>query len=81
METKRAIFFTALAAVVAFASPAMAYVGPGAGLSVIGALVGVLFAVGAAAVFVVGWPIRRMMRRRKKIAQARTERPKSAPVR
>ncbi|WP_143710189.1 hypothetical protein [Parvibaculum lavamentivorans] len=51
------------------ASPALAYVGPGAGLSVIGALIGVLLAVGAAAAFVIGWPIRRMMRRRQQLAQ------------
>jgi len=78
---KRPVFFTALLAVAAFASPAMAYVGPGAGLSVIGALIGVLVAVGAAAIFVVGWPIRRMMRRRKQLAEARSDRPKSSAVR
>ncbi|MEX0839680.1 MAG: hypothetical protein WD034_09110 [Parvibaculum sp.] len=71
MKKQRAIFLASLLSVAGFAGPAAAYVGPGAGLSVIGALVGVLLAVGAAAVFVVGWPIRRMMRRRKEDAAAR----------
>ncbi|MEQ8327118.1 MAG: hypothetical protein RIE84_01090 [Parvibaculum sp.] len=59
------LFLTGLAVSLAVASPAMAYVGPGAGLSVVGALAGVVMAVGAALVFIVGWPVRRMMRRRK----------------
>jgi len=59
------------AAVASYATPAAAYVGPGAGLSVVSALIGVLLAVGAAAVFVVGWPIRRMLRRRKLAAAQR----------
>lgn len=47
---------------------AQAYVGPGAGLSLLGALWGVVAAIGAALLFVVLWPIRRMMRRRKTAA-------------
>lgn len=46
------------------AGPALAYVGPGAGLSLLGALWGVAVAVIAALAFVVIWPIRRMMKRR-----------------
>jgi hypothetical protein len=46
------------------ATPAAAYVGPGAGLSLLGALWGVLFAVFAALAFVVIWPIRRLIKRR-----------------
>lgn len=72
MKKQRAIFLLSLAAMTGLAGPAAAYVGPGAGLSVIGALIGVLLAVGAAAVFVIGWPIRRMMRRRRQLAQARS---------
>jgi membrane protein implicated in regulation of membrane protease activity len=45
---------------------AEAYVGPGAGLSLLGALWALLIAVGTAVVFVVAWPIRRVMRRRSK---------------
>ncbi|HWK53304.1 MAG TPA: hypothetical protein VNR18_02970 [Hyphomicrobiales bacterium] len=42
---------------------AQAYIGPGAGLSLLGALWALLVAMGAALVFVCAWPIRRLMRR------------------
>lgn len=51
------------------ATPAMAYVGPGAGLSLLGAFWGLLVAVLAALAFVVVYPIRRMMRARKPPAE------------
>jgi membrane protein implicated in regulation of membrane protease activity len=51
------------------ATPAMAYVGPGAGLSLLGAFWGLLVAILAAVAFVVVYPIRRMMRARKRPAQ------------
>ncbi|MEX2122634.1 MAG: hypothetical protein WD795_01995 [Woeseia sp.] len=44
---------------------AHAYVGPGAGLSLLGALWALIVAVGAALVFLVAWPIRRMRRRKR----------------
>jgi len=55
---------------------AEAYVGPGAGLSLLSALWGLLAAVGAAFLFLIMWPIRRM-RRRKRDAQAARENPTS----
>lgn len=45
--------------------PALAYVGPGAGLSLLGALWGLLLAVVAALGFIVLWPLRRMLKRRR----------------
>jgi membrane protein implicated in regulation of membrane protease activity len=48
------------------AAPAMAYVGPGAGLSLLGAFWGLLVAVLAALAFVVVYPVRRMIRARKR---------------
>jgi hypothetical protein len=47
------------------ALPALAYVGPGAGLSLIGAFWGLLLAVFAALAFVVAWPLRRLLKRRR----------------
>lgn len=43
---------------------AQAYVGPGAGLSLLGALWALVLALGTALVFVVAWPIRRLLRKR-----------------
>ena len=42
-----------------------AYIGPGAGLSLLGALWAFLLAVGTAIIFLFAWPIRRMIRRRR----------------
>lgn len=52
-----------------------AYVGPGAGLSLLGALWGLLVAIGAALLFVVLWPLRRIARarREKKAGKAQPE--------
>lgn len=61
----------AIALILAPFAAAQAYVGPGAGLSLLGALWGVIAAIGAALLFVILWPIRRMMRRRKSEAAAR----------
>ncbi|PRD45635.1 hypothetical protein C5748_00195 [Phyllobacterium phragmitis] len=45
---------------------AFAYVGPGAGLSLLGALWALLVAIVTALFFVVAWPIRKMMRNRRR---------------
>lgn len=55
----------AVAALLAAAAPASAYVGPGAGLSLLGALWGVVAAVVAALSFMIIWPLRRMLVRRR----------------
>lgn len=57
---------------------AEAYVGPGAGLSLLSALWGLLCAVGAAFLFLIMWPLRRMRRRKREARQAR-EQSTSAP--
>lgn len=51
-------------------APALAYVGPGAGLSLLSALWGLVVAVLVAAAFVVMWPIRRWRRRRAALADS-----------
>jgi uncharacterized iron-regulated membrane protein len=53
----------AAALTIGIALPAAAYIGPGAGLSLLGAFWGLLLAVGAALGFVILWPLRRMFRR------------------
>lgn len=52
-------------AILGSAAPAAAYVGPGAGLSLVGAFWGLLVAIFAAFAFVILWPIRRLYRRRR----------------
>lgn len=47
------------------ASPALAYVGPGAGITMLGALWGVLIAILLALWAVLYWPVRAMLRKRR----------------
>ena len=51
------------------ATPATAYIGPGAGISVLGALWGLIIGVVMAVGVILFWPIR-MMLRKKKAAKA-----------
>jgi hypothetical protein len=64
----------AAALTVGVALPAFAYIGPGAGLSLLGAFWGLLLAVGAALGFVILWPLRRMFKR------DRTREPRDLPA-
>ena len=50
--------------------PAMAYIGPGAGITMLGALWGVIVAVVLAIGAVLFWPIRALLRRRKQAPAA-----------
>ncbi len=58
---------------VAAATPAQAYIGPGAGITMLGALWGVVVAVALALGAVLFWPIRVLLRRARR-------RPSTAPA-
>jgi hypothetical protein len=57
-------------AILLVAAPAHAYIGPGAGITLIGSFIGLLVAVLAAIGAVLFWPVRRMIKRRKAAATA-----------
>lgn len=54
---------------------AYAYVGPGAGLSLLGALWALIAAIATALIFVIAWPIRRMLRRRREAQAGQSSEP------
>ena len=49
-------------------TPALAYIGPGAGISVLGSLLGILGTIIVAIGAILFWPIRKMLKRRKAAA-------------
>jgi len=51
------------------ATSLQAYVGPGAGISVLGSLLGILATIVVAIGAVILWPIRKLMKRRKSAAE------------
>ncbi len=61
---------TLILAVIAVTAPAHAYVGPGAGVSLLGAAFGLIAAIGLALGVVVFWPLRRFLKSRKRRAVA-----------
>lgn len=72
-EARHAVAASLLLSTIFGAMPALAYVGPGAGLTAIGSLVALFAAVGLAVVGFVWYPIKRLRRRRqtadKKVAE------------
>jgi membrane protein implicated in regulation of membrane protease activity len=68
------------------ATPAFAYIGPGAGITVLGALWGVVVAVVLALAAILVWPLRALFRRRRRAtrpadasAESEADAPSSAP--
>jgi type VI protein secretion system component VasK len=59
------VHLVAVLAAIAMPESALAYVGPGAGLTLLGALWGVLMAVVLAITGVVLWPLRALLARRR----------------
>jgi hypothetical protein len=70
-----ALFTVGTVAVACAALPAFAYVGPGAGLTLLGALWGLILAVVVSVGFVILWPFRRLLRKSKGIGASRDGRP------
>jgi hypothetical protein len=69
MKTQRrrlALFAIGTIAATCAAFPALAYVGPGAGLTLLGALWGLILAVIMSVGFVILWPFRKLLRRHKR---------------
>ena len=66
-KRQAALLAIGASAAVLAASPAFAYVGPGAGLTLLGALWGLILAVVVSVGFILLWPIRRLMRRNRQI--------------
>lgn len=66
MSTLRFLLPAALLALLLPAAPAAAYIGPGAGITMLGALWGVLMAILLAVGAVLYWPIKMLLRRRRK---------------
>ena len=59
-------------------SPVMAYIGPGAGISVLGSLLGILGTIVVAIGAILFWPIRKMLKKRKAAAGEQAAEAKSA---
>lgn len=77
----RAAILTALAAVLTgLSEPALAYVGPGAGLGAVGAALGLLATIVMAFALILFWPVRRLLRRgKRKAADSGGSDPAEAP--
>lgn len=55
------------------AAPALAYVGPGAGISVLGSLLGILATIVIAIGAIIMWPLRKVLKKRKAAAAEAAE--------
>ena len=65
MFNKTALKLLALLPLVLLTNSAVAYVGPGAGISVLGSLLGILATIFVAIGAIIFWPIRKFLKRRK----------------
>lgn len=66
MKAKRSFVLVALGIVLGVSAPAYAYIGPGAGITMLGALWAVILAVVLAIGGILFWPLRAMLRRRRR---------------
>ena len=63
LKTLSLILLTCI--LLAMVSPALAYIGPGAGISVLGSLLSILATIVVAIGAIIFWPLRKFMKRRK----------------
>lgn len=71
MRSTIILLLTALLALAA--GPAHAYIGPGAGISVLGSLLGILATIVVAIGAILFWPVRKLLKRRKAAAPVSAE--------
>jgi protein-S-isoprenylcysteine O-methyltransferase Ste14 len=64
---RKLLFLTGLFLVLS--QPAFAYIGPGAGISVLGGLLGILTTIIVALGAILFWPIRKMLKKKKASSQ------------
>lgn len=70
-----------MAATVLLSTPAMAYIGPGAGISVLGSLLGILATIVVAIGAIVMWPLRKALKKRRQASSGTEEStPDGAPA-
>jgi len=55
-----------------FSCPAAAYIGPGAGISVLGSIMGILATIFVAIGAILFWPLRKMLKKRRQANSAET---------
>ncbi len=65
MRTIHAALVAAVVAAVLWPGAGMAYFGPGAGVTMLSAIWGVLLAIGFAVFALLAWPVRALLRRRR----------------
>ena len=66
MSVMKNLYVVAAIPILLGAGPALAYIGPGAGLGALGAVWGFIIAILLAIVIVLSWPIRILLRKLKK---------------
>jgi hypothetical protein len=79
MPTKQSKLLVSTIAILAFASPAMAYVGPGAGLSAIGSILAFLGVIALMILGFVWYPIKRMFLSKRNNAEVDEDETPDAP--
>lgn len=73
------VLYCTFAWFIALSVPAIAYVGPGPGITMVGSLIGLVGSVVAALLMVLAWPLRMYFNKRK-AAKNNSDHPPSSPA-